>query len=113
MFLAIFLPPVSVFFNASNPLVAMFCNIILCLLGWIPGIIHAFYVRSASQAEKGLSETKQLMMEQSLLLAREQGDEKTIKKIEKSIQKEKDDRFTKAGVPFFVIFVLILLFYYL
>jgi len=36
-----------------------------------------------------------------------------LKQLKSKDREEKDDRFTKAGVPFFVIFVLILLFYYL
>ena len=112
MLLAILLPPVSVFFNASNPLLAMLGNIILCCLGWIPGVIHAFYVRSASKAEKEVSKTKQLLMEQKLLMAQQQGDERVIKEAKKEIEKEKEERMLKALVPFFVVGMLIFLYYY-
>ncbi|KIW40398.1 uncharacterized protein PV06_07602 [Exophiala oligosperma] len=42
-FLAIFLPPVAVFLKTgcdSNFLI----NILLTILGWIPGCLHAWYV---------------------------------------------------------------------
>lgn len=41
--LAIFLPPVSVFLKkgAGTPLIL---NIILCLLAFLPGVIHALWV---------------------------------------------------------------------
>ena len=41
--LAIFLPPLGVFLQVG--LGAQFwINVILTILGWIPGVIHAFYV---------------------------------------------------------------------
>lgn len=43
LILAIFLPPVGVLLQVG--LGAHFwINIILTLLGWIPGVIHAFYI---------------------------------------------------------------------
>lgn len=38
--LAIFLPPVSVWCGERNR-VAVLINVGLCLLGWLPGVIHA------------------------------------------------------------------------
>ncbi|KAF9029161.1 UPF0057-domain-containing protein [Hymenopellis radicata] len=47
-FLAIFLPFVVVFIKRGCA--ADFCiNILLCCLGWIPGIIHAWYIVSKSE----------------------------------------------------------------
>ncbi|WP_255785288.1 YqaE/Pmp3 family membrane protein [Membranihabitans maritimus] len=43
--LCIFLPPVAVFMKHGAGK-ALIINIILCLLGWIPGMIHAFFVTS-------------------------------------------------------------------
>jgi uncharacterized membrane protein YqaE (UPF0057 family) len=40
--LAIFLPPVAVLL-CGKPLAALL-NLVLCLLFWIPGVIHAIYV---------------------------------------------------------------------
>lgn len=41
--LAFFLPPVGVFLEVgcTGPL---FLNILLTILGWLPGVIHAFFV---------------------------------------------------------------------
>ncbi|KAF9254597.1 UPF0057-domain-containing protein [Marasmius fiardii PR-910] len=43
--LAIFLPPVSVFIKRGF-LADFWINICLCILGWIPGVIHAWWVIS-------------------------------------------------------------------
>ncbi|KAI0320471.1 hypothetical protein OF83DRAFT_1053119, partial [Amylostereum chailletii] len=44
-FLAIFIPPLSVFFKRG--LAAEFwINIVLWIWGWIPGVIHALYASS-------------------------------------------------------------------
>ncbi|KDQ22340.1 hypothetical protein PLEOSDRAFT_1114548 [Pleurotus ostreatus PC15] len=44
-FVAIFLPPVAVFFKRGI-LADFWINLLLCLLGWIPGVIHAWYIIS-------------------------------------------------------------------
>lgn len=49
-FLAILVPPVAVLFR-GKPVQALL-NCLLCLLGWIPGIIHAFMVINKSNADK-------------------------------------------------------------
>ncbi|KAG9238041.1 hypothetical protein BJ875DRAFT_452139 [Amylocarpus encephaloides] len=43
--LAIFIPPIPVFLKAGCG-ADFLINILLCLLGWIPGVIHAWYVIS-------------------------------------------------------------------
>ncbi|KAK8159088.1 hypothetical protein IWX90DRAFT_421034 [Phyllosticta citrichinensis] len=44
-FLALFLPPLSVFFKRGCG--ADFCiNIALTILGWLPGVIHAWWIVS-------------------------------------------------------------------
>jgi uncharacterized membrane protein YqaE (UPF0057 family) len=43
IFLAIFLPPVGVFLERGCH-ADFFINILLTLLGYIPGIIHALYI---------------------------------------------------------------------
>lgn len=48
--LAIVLPPLAVLF-CGKPIQALL-NIVLTLLGWIPGIIHACLVVSSHQADK-------------------------------------------------------------
>jgi len=43
--LAVLLPPVSVFLTKGvSP--ALFINILLTIIGWVPGIIHAFWIIS-------------------------------------------------------------------
>ncbi|TFK41717.1 hypothetical protein BDQ12DRAFT_599838 [Crucibulum laeve] len=46
-FVAILIPPVPVFlstFFVRKGLISYFwINILLCILGWIPGVIHAWY----------------------------------------------------------------------
>ncbi|KAI0337614.1 UPF0057-domain-containing protein [Trametopsis cervina] len=47
-FLAIFIPPLSVFFKRG--LAADFwINVLLWILGWIPGVLHAWYIISRSE----------------------------------------------------------------
>lgn len=41
--LAILLPPVGVFFEVGLG-VHFWINVVLTILGWIPGIIHALYI---------------------------------------------------------------------
>lgn len=49
-FLAILLPPVAVLLCGKPG--QMILNIILTLLGWIPGIIHALFVVNSHLADK-------------------------------------------------------------
>ncbi|KAJ9615299.1 hypothetical protein H2200_001374 [Cladophialophora chaetospira] len=44
-FLALFLPPLSVFLKTGCNS-DFFINILLSILGWIPGVIHAWWVIS-------------------------------------------------------------------
>ncbi|WWD03541.1 hypothetical protein V865_001594 [Kwoniella europaea PYCC6329] len=44
-FLAIFLPPVAVFFKRGCS-ADVLINILLWILGWIPGVIHAWWIIS-------------------------------------------------------------------
>ncbi|KAI0795691.1 hypothetical protein C8Q75DRAFT_803556 [Abortiporus biennis] len=47
-FIAIFIPPLPVFFKRG--LAADFwINILLWILGWIPGVLHAWYIISRSE----------------------------------------------------------------
>ena len=48
--LAIFLPPVAVLF-VRKPIQALL-NILLCILFWIPGVIHALLLVSEYKADK-------------------------------------------------------------
>ncbi|WP_416439919.1 YqaE/Pmp3 family membrane protein [Leeuwenhoekiella sp. A16] len=43
--LSILLPPVAVALKHGIS-GALFINILLTLLGWLPGVVHAFYVNS-------------------------------------------------------------------
>ncbi|MBP1840992.1 YqaE/Pmp3 family membrane protein [Formosa algae] len=43
--LSILLPPVAVFLKHGIG-TALLISILLTLLGWLPGVIHAFYVNS-------------------------------------------------------------------
>ncbi|MFB9053614.1 YqaE/Pmp3 family membrane protein [Formosa undariae] len=43
--LSILLPPVAVFLKHGIG-TALLVSILLTLLGWLPGVIHAFYVNS-------------------------------------------------------------------
>jgi len=47
-FLAILLPPVSVFLKRGCA-ADFWINVLLCILGWIPGVIHAWYIISKSE----------------------------------------------------------------
>ncbi|KAF8189293.1 UPF0057-domain-containing protein [Pholiota molesta] len=47
-FLAIILPPVSVFLKRGCA-ADFWINICLSILGWIPGVIHAWYIISRSE----------------------------------------------------------------
>ncbi|KAH8083309.1 hypothetical protein BXZ70DRAFT_1012158 [Cristinia sonorae] len=47
-FLAIFVPPVPVFFKRGFA-ADFWINILLWFLGWIPGVIHAWYIISKSE----------------------------------------------------------------
>lgn len=47
---AIILPPIAVLF-CGKPLVALL-NLLLTLLGWLPGVIHAFFVIHGHQEDK-------------------------------------------------------------
>lgn len=49
-FLAIILPPIAVL-SCGKP-VQFLLNLLLCLLGWIPGIIHALFVVSSHKSDK-------------------------------------------------------------
>jgi len=44
-FLAIFLPPLAVFFKRGCA-ADFWINVLLSILGWLPGVIHAWYVIS-------------------------------------------------------------------
>ncbi len=52
--LAIFLPPVAVLL-CGKPLSALL-NLVLCMLFWIPGVIHAIYVVMNYDADKRTEE---------------------------------------------------------
>ncbi|KAF5318451.1 hypothetical protein D9619_010730 [Psilocybe cf. subviscida] len=47
-FLAILLPPVSVFLKRGCA-ADFWINVLLCILGWLPGVIHAWYIISKSE----------------------------------------------------------------
>lgn len=47
--LTIFLPPVAVLLKEGFGL-QFFLNIILTIIGWIPGVIHAFWVNTRGGA---------------------------------------------------------------
>jgi len=42
--LAVFIPPVAVGLHTNWETTPVLINIILTLLGWLPGVVHAFYV---------------------------------------------------------------------
>lgn len=50
-FLAILLPPVAVLLAGGRPMQALL-NLGLTVLGWIPGVIHAFLVVGEYKADK-------------------------------------------------------------
>ncbi|KAI6132621.1 hypothetical protein EDD16DRAFT_1533639 [Pisolithus croceorrhizus] len=47
-FLAIFVPPLVVFFKRGCT-ADFWINICLWILGWIPGVLHAWYIVSRSE----------------------------------------------------------------
>ncbi|KAF2635911.1 UPF0057-domain-containing protein [Massarina eburnea CBS 473.64] len=51
-FLAIWVPPVPVFLKRACG-ADFLINILLCVLGWIPGVIHAWYIISKSEKIAG------------------------------------------------------------
>ncbi|OCB86507.1 hypothetical protein A7U60_g6402 [Sanghuangporus baumii] len=54
-FLAIVLPPLAVFLDSAFS-VDFLINICLTILGWIPGIIHAWYVISKRERATGATD---------------------------------------------------------
>jgi uncharacterized membrane protein YqaE (UPF0057 family) len=49
-FLCLFLPPLAVFLTGRMG--SFFLSLILTLCGWLPGVIHAFFVVSDYKNEK-------------------------------------------------------------
>jgi uncharacterized membrane protein YqaE (UPF0057 family) len=49
-FLAIILPPVAVLM-VGKPIQALL-NLVLTILGWIPGVVHAFLVINSHKADR-------------------------------------------------------------
>ncbi|KAI0088791.1 hypothetical protein BDY19DRAFT_945972 [Irpex rosettiformis] len=47
-FLALFVPPLTVFFKRGLK-IDFWINILLWILGWIPGVLHAWYIISRSE----------------------------------------------------------------
>lgn len=52
LLLAILLPPVAVFMTAGIS-TALVINILLTLLGWLPGIIHALWFIQKTEERRG------------------------------------------------------------
>jgi uncharacterized membrane protein YqaE (UPF0057 family) len=52
LLLAILLPPVAVFMTAGIS-TALVINILLTLVGWIPGIIHALWFIQKTEERRG------------------------------------------------------------
>ena len=52
--LSVLLPPLAVAlkYGISS---AFLINVLLTLIGWIPGVIHAFYVNSRSNVQTGVN----------------------------------------------------------
>ncbi|KAG2363969.1 hypothetical protein BDR07DRAFT_1402915 [Suillus spraguei] len=50
-FVALVLPPVAVFFKRGCT-ADFWINICLTILGWIPGILHAWYIISRSERQE-------------------------------------------------------------
>ncbi|KAJ8455059.1 hypothetical protein ONZ51_g7580 [Trametes cubensis] len=52
-FLALFIPPAAVFFKrgiaAGKYMIDFWINILLWILGWIPGVLHAWWIISRSE----------------------------------------------------------------
>ncbi|KAF2010679.1 hypothetical protein BU24DRAFT_427790 [Aaosphaeria arxii CBS 175.79] len=55
-FLAIFVPFLSVFMKRGCA-ADLWINIALCILGWIPGVIHAWYIISKYSTPKEIRRT--------------------------------------------------------
>jgi uncharacterized membrane protein YqaE (UPF0057 family) len=60
-FLCVVLPPVAVFFTYRSGrffpwAVSFILSLVLTLFGWLPGIIHAFFVVSDFKNEKRLNQ---------------------------------------------------------
>jgi uncharacterized membrane protein YqaE (UPF0057 family) len=55
-FLAVILPPVAVLLTGRVG--SFFLNLILTLLGWLPGVIHAFFVVTDYKNEKRMEDLK-------------------------------------------------------
>ncbi|MCG7944817.1 MAG: YqaE/Pmp3 family membrane protein [Candidatus Thiodiazotropha taylori] len=92
--LAIFVPPLSVLLNARNTFLAFVASLLFCMLGFIPGIIHAFVVRSARiDRETQEAATSELKKQTAIM----EGDEKELKKIK---DKEQEDKIVKVLTPF-------------
>jgi uncharacterized membrane protein YqaE (UPF0057 family) len=60
-FLAILLPPMAVLLT-GKPIQALL-NIVLCLLGWIPGAIHAILIVKEAKDDKRMKKQAKLMAE--------------------------------------------------
>lgn len=60
-FLAVVLPPVAVLLTGR--LGSFFLSLILTLLGWIPGIIHAFFVVTDYKNEKRMEDLKRTIQD--------------------------------------------------
>jgi uncharacterized membrane protein YqaE (UPF0057 family) len=55
-FLAVILPPVAVLLTGR--IGSFFLSLILTLLGWLPGVIHAFFVVTDYKNEKRMEDLK-------------------------------------------------------
>jgi uncharacterized membrane protein YqaE (UPF0057 family) len=55
-FLCVLLPPLAVFLTGR--LGSFFLSLILTLLGWLPGVIHAFFVVTDYKNEKRMESLK-------------------------------------------------------
>ena len=44
LLIALFLPPVAVFMKRGVASVSFWLNVVLCLVFWLPGILHALWV---------------------------------------------------------------------
>ena len=53
-FLCVILPPLAVLLTGR--LGSFFLSLVLTLLGWLPGVIHAFFVVSDHKSEQRLRE---------------------------------------------------------
>ena len=60
-FLAVILPPVAVLLTGR--LGSFFLSLILTLLGWIPGVIHAFFVVTDYKNEKRMEDLKRTIQD--------------------------------------------------